>query len=119
MNSIMNTIGSSGAPPPWRQWFDTRTGRLQPARVPRTASTCCLGAPGCGLFVQPVALDLLLPGSGGAASGSVDASLQIPANAALVGLALRTQVVGIELNAASAITSLTSSNALDLVIGAF
>jgi trimeric autotransporter adhesin len=81
--------------------------------------TLPLGAPGCGLFVQPVALDLLLPGSGGAASGSVDASLQIPANAALVGLALRTQVVGIELNAASAITSLTSSNALDLVIGAF
>lgn len=71
------------------------------------------GAPGCSLFVQPDVLELLVP-----VSGSVDASIAIPNNPTLVGLSVRTQVIGLELGAGFALTRITSSNALELTIGA-
>lgn len=71
------------------------------------------GAPGCSLFLQPDVLGLLLPNA-----GVVDATVAVPANTALVGAVVRTQVVGIELSVSGSLTRLTSSNALELTIGA-
>ncbi|MFY9346021.1 MAG: hypothetical protein WAT39_26260, partial [Planctomycetota bacterium] len=71
------------------------------------------GAPGCSLFVNPILLDVLLPAAGQAA-----ATFAVPRNLALAGMALRTQVVGVEIGALGAIVRLTSSNALDLTVGA-
>ena len=71
------------------------------------------GAPGCSLFQHPDVLELLVPNA-----GVVDATVQVPANPALVGITVRTQVVGIELGAGSALTLVTSSNALECTVGA-
>jgi hypothetical protein len=71
-----------------------------------------LGAPGCSLFVQPILLDLLLPGS-----GTATATFAVPRAASLAGLQVRTQVVGVELDAAGNLIQLTSTNALQLTIG--
>jgi hypothetical protein len=81
---------------------------LQPNNVPLP-----LGAPGCGLFVDPVLVDLLLPANGVAA-----ATITLPRGPGVAGIVVRSQVVGVELDAAGAILRLTSSNALDLTVGA-
>jgi trimeric autotransporter adhesin len=81
---------------------------LQPTNVPLPS-----GAAGCALFVDPVLLDLLLP-----ANGVVDAPVALPRGASVAGVVVRTQVVGIELDQAGAIVRLTSSNALELTVGA-
>ena len=73
-----------------------------------------MGAPGCSLYLQPALLTLAVP-----VAGTVATNFAIPATAALVGVSVRTQTIGVELDAAMSITSLTSSNALDLTIGAF
>jgi hypothetical protein len=70
------------------------------------------GAPGCSLFVLPLFADLLLP-VGGEAGGV----FMVPAQPSLAGQQLRLQVVGIEL-AGGSIVRLTSTNALQLTIGA-
>ncbi|MEZ6036886.1 MAG: hypothetical protein R3F29_05365 [Planctomycetota bacterium] len=71
-----------------------------------------LGAPGCSLQVQPELTALLLP-----QNGVADASLALPPAASLIGLTIRTQVIGLELDPSLALLQLTSSNALDLTIG--
>lgn len=72
------------------------------------------GSPGCTLFVSPVLTDLLMP-----AAGQATASLTIPGSVSLAGLTLRTQVVGLELDATLGLVRITSTNALDLTVGAF
>ena len=70
------------------------------------------GAPGCSLFVLPILTDVL-PTSGGAALSA----LPIPNQPSLAGQQLLLQVVGVEL-AAAGIVRLTSTNALQVTIGA-
>ncbi|MBL8754439.1 MAG: delta-60 repeat domain-containing protein [Planctomycetes bacterium] len=72
-----------------------------------------LGAPGCSQLVDPLFLGVLFP-----ANGRVAAPLAVPNSAGLVGLVVRTQVIGLELDAALALVRTTSSNALLLTIGA-
>lgn len=72
------------------------------------------GAPGCSLFTSPDLLELLLP-----TGGAVEVALAVPAEPTLVGIAVRDQVVGIELDASLAILRITSSNAIQLTVGAF
>ncbi|MCU0866112.1 MAG: hypothetical protein MUC36_20200 [Planctomycetes bacterium] len=81
---------------------------LQPNNVPLP-----LGAAGCGLFVDPVLVDLLLPANGVAA-----ATITLPRGPGVAGIVVRSQVVGVELDPAGAIVRLTSSNALELTVGA-
>lgn len=73
-----------------------------------------LGAPGCALLVTPLQSTLHLP-----VAGQVAASLLIPSGPALLGQALRSQVVVIELTPSLAVQQVTSSNALELTIGWF
>jgi hypothetical protein len=70
------------------------------------------GAAGCSVFVVPLATGIVLPTGGGA-----EATLAVPAQPALVGASIRHQLFGVELGAPG-IVQLTSSNALDLTIGA-
>ena len=70
------------------------------------------GAPGCSLFVDPYLITLVTTGGGLAA-----AEYTLPAVPSLAGQQLRTQVVGVEFDPLG-IVRLTSSNALQLVIGA-
>ena len=72
-----------------------------------------LGAPGCTLFVDPLITDVLLPNGGIAA-----AAVAIPDATSLVGIVLRTQIVGLELDAALSLVRTTSTNALLATIGA-
>ena len=67
---------------------------------------------GCWLLTAPILMDLLVPSGGTATS-----AWAVPAVPSLAGLQVRLQVVGIEL-AAAGIVRLTSTNALDLMIGA-
>jgi hypothetical protein len=70
------------------------------------------GAPGCSLIVAPLVMELLLPSFGIATS-----TWALPASPSLAGLQVRLQVVGIELGA-TGIVRLTSTNGLQLTIGA-
>ena len=70
------------------------------------------GAPGCSLFVSPVVMDLLLP-----SGGTVTSAWAVPAQPSLAGLQLLLQIAGIEL-ASAGIVRFTSTNALQLTIGA-
>lgn len=72
-----------------------------------------LGAPGCFLYVDPIDLSLLAP-AGGAAS----VAFAVPDSPSLAGLLVRSQVAVVELGTGLAIVRLTSSNALELTIGA-
>ena len=72
-----------------------------------------LGAPGCTLLVDPVVTGLLIP-----AAGVVDAELAIPNTVGLVGATLRTQIVGLDLDATLQIVGASGSNALLWTIGA-
>lgn len=71
-------------------------------------------SPGCTLQVLPVQFDLLVP-----SAGSVTTSFLIPNSQALVGRAFRTQVIGIELDSSGNLMRLTSTNALQMTVGAF
>lgn len=79
----------------------------QPTTIPLP-----LGAPGCSLFVTPDITSVLLP-----ANGQAESSLALPRSLALAGLAVRTQVVGLEFAAGGALLRLTSTNALALTLG--
>lgn len=72
-----------------------------------------LGAPGCWLYVTPAQLLAAVP-----SGGTVTTGFDIPNSAALIGATFRSQTVGVELGLLSQIDQLTSSNALDLTIGA-
>ena len=67
----------------------------------------------CSLLVAPDLLDAYLP-----VAGTVSAQLAIPDVAALVGQTLHQQFVSLEF-AGTAITALTSSNALTVTIGVY
>jgi len=86
---------------------------LQLFGVQPTVQPLPLGAPGCSLFTVPFLTTLEVP-----SNGSVAMAFALPSSANLIGQLLRQQVVGIELGS-SGLVRLTSSNALDLVIGAF
>lgn len=85
---------------------------LQLFGVQSTAQSLPLGAPGCSLLTVPFLTTLEVPSNGSAAM-----TFELPSNAIMIGQQLRQQVVGFELGGAG-IVRLTSSNALDLVIGA-
>lgn len=70
------------------------------------------GVPGCTLLVSPDLLDLSVP-----SAGQVVLTLPIPTTVALSGAVLHQQVVAFDLGAGSAITALTSTNALQLTLG--
>ena len=72
------------------------------------------GVTGCSLLASPDVWLADLP-----AAGVASTQLGIPDSLALVGAQLFHQVVAIELDAASAIIAITSSNGLELTIGAF
>ncbi len=72
-----------------------------------------LGAPGCSLLVDPVAIALVAPNAG---VGQVE--LAVPPSVSAVGLSLRSQGIGAELDAQGNLLRTTSSNALLLVVGA-
>ncbi|MBL8752759.1 MAG: hypothetical protein JNK15_05615, partial [Planctomycetes bacterium] len=80
--------------------------------TPTATAPLPLGAPGCSLFVAPIVVDVLLPGT-----GPTTTAFAVPRQPSLVGVSLRTQAVGLELDASGALVRLTSSNALDLVVG--
>jgi hypothetical protein len=79
----------------------------QPVMIPLP-----LGAQGCTLFVTPDITAVLLP-----VNGQAEPALELPRSLALAGLALRTQVVGLEFTAGGALLRLTSTNALAAVLG--
>lgn len=72
------------------------------------------GAPGCNLLVQPDSLHLAVP-----TAGVVETAIALPNAVAIIGLVFQQQVVAIELDSAGVMTALTSSNALQLTVGAF
>lgn len=73
-----------------------------------------LALPGCVLSTTPDALAVVVP-----AAGAATVSLPIPDAPVLTGLAVRQQLVAFELGAGAVVTSITSTNALDLVFGDF
>jgi hypothetical protein len=72
------------------------------------------GQPGCSLLVSPDLLDVLLP-----VAGVVNSQTNVPNSMSLVGGTFHHQLVPFELGASSAITAVTSSNAIAATIGAF
>ncbi|MCA8948057.1 MAG: hypothetical protein KDE27_01060 [Planctomycetes bacterium] len=72
------------------------------------------GVPGCLLLASADLTDLFVP-----AGGIVDTSFPIPLDPNLVGQMLKYQVLSLELDPGNNITAVTSSNGLDLTIGAF
>lgn len=86
---------------------------LTPQSLPLTALHPA-GLPGCDLLATTDSVQLVVP-----AGGRAQNSLTIPNDPVLAGLALAHQFVQGEVDALGALTSLSSSNALALVIGAF
>jgi hypothetical protein len=78
------------------------------------ASVLPQGQPGCTLLVSPDLLDVLLP-----VAGTADSQLALPNALSLVGQSFHHQMVPLELDPSSAITAITSTNALTATIGAF
>jgi hypothetical protein len=72
------------------------------------------GQPGCDLLVSPDLLDVLLP-----VAGTANSQLALPNTPSLVGQSFHHQMVPLELNLSSAITAITSTNALTATIGVF
>lgn len=72
------------------------------------------GLPGCVLTTDPVAVKLHLP-----TASSLDLTIPISNNVALVGFTMFQQVVAIEVNPSFDIVALTASNSLQLVKGTF
>jgi trimeric autotransporter adhesin len=79
--------------------------------LPAAAAPLSGGAAGCSLFLQSLFATTLLP-----AGGVVEAQFPVPPSPSLAGVSFRQQIVGVEL-AAAGIVQLTSSNALQLLIG--
>lgn len=77
------------------------------------ASVLPEAAGGCGLWVAPAILEAFV-----VASGTIEATLPLAANASLIGLAFYHQHVALELGPTLAVTGATSSNGLALTIGA-
>lgn len=71
------------------------------------------GGVGCDLLVSTDAVVLVLPTAGQAA-----VTLDLPAGTAFTGIVIRSQMLGIELNAALNVTMIASTNALAATIGA-
>jgi len=71
------------------------------------------GGAGCTLLVSPDLLELALP-----AAGSLQMQIAIPNSVALVAQTFHEQVVPVEFDAVGNIVALTSTNALQLTIGA-
>lgn len=71
-----------------------------------------LGAPGCGLYVDPLLVEVLPIGM-----ATTPVAVALPSVPSLAGLVLRAQGVVLELGTLGEITALTSSNALQLVLG--
>jgi hypothetical protein len=86
---------------------------LQLVGVQGTVQPLPGGAPGCSLFLLPVFADVLVP-----AFGVATTAWPVPAQPILAGQQLLFQVVGIELGAGGGIVRLTSTNALQLTVGA-
>lgn len=86
---------------------------LQSIALP-LGSLLAQGGAGCTLLVSPDLLMLQVP-----TNGVVMTSLAIPDVATLIGLMVGEQVLVAELDAAGALTSVVSSNALALTIGVF
>jgi hypothetical protein len=86
---------------------------LQVIGVTPTVQPLPLGAAGCSLFTSPDLIAVLFP-----SGGAVAAPLAVPREPSLVGVVARMQVVGLELDAALALVRVTSTNALQLTIGA-
>src|SRR5690606_19877436 len=82
--------------------------------LPTSPTALPFASPGCTLQLLPVQADLLIPSSGRAAT-----SFLIPNSQALVGQTFRTQVLGLELDGSGNLTRLTSTNALQMTVGAF
>jgi hypothetical protein len=72
------------------------------------------GQPGCALLVSPDLLDVLLP-----VAGTADSQIVLPNTPSLVGQSFHHQMVPLELDASSAITAITATNALTATIGVF
>ncbi|MCB9879227.1 MAG: hypothetical protein H6835_16650 [Planctomycetes bacterium] len=87
---------------------------LHVAGVAPTLLPLPLGAPGCTLQVDPALIGAFVP-----SAVQSDVAFAVPTDAALIGQQLLTQVVALELDATGAITRTTSSNALQLTVGAF
>lgn len=80
--------------------------------VNAAVSTLPLGAPGCSVLVSPILFDALVP-----VSGVATATIAVPNATVLIGNTLRSQVVGIELTAQSAIVQTTATNGLAMTVG--
>jgi hypothetical protein len=78
---------------------------------PAAATALPLAAPGCTVYLAPLVTELLVP-----AAGAVGTDLAVPLQPSLVGVAFRMQLFGVEISGAA--LQLTSSNALDFVVGA-
>lgn len=72
------------------------------------------GQLGCNLLVSPDLLAVLLP-----VAGIADSQIALPNTASLVGQSFHHQMVPLELDVSSAITAITSTNALAATIGVF
>jgi trimeric autotransporter adhesin len=72
------------------------------------------GLPGCNLLVSPDLIDVLL-----AANGTVATSLPLPDTVTLAGLVLHQQVAPFGFDALGNFVSVSTSNALQLTLGAF
>jgi hypothetical protein len=72
-----------------------------------------LSGGGCYVFTTTDILSLLTP-----TNGAVTASFAVPRTASLAGVALRTQVIGVEITG-GALVRLANTNALDLVVGSW
>lgn len=72
------------------------------------------GAPGCTLLASPDLLTAYVT-----TGNQLSVTLPLPLVLSLVGAVLHQQIVPLELGAGGAITSLTASNRLTLVLGAF
>ena len=70
------------------------------------------GAPGCTLLVSPAIVELQVP-----VAGRVTARLALPNTSALAGFLLRQQVVTVDFAVGGSLSSIASSNALELTLG--
>jgi len=78
------------------------------------SSVLSQGQPGCDLLVSPDLLDVLLP-----VAGTASSQLVLPNSPSLIGQSFHHQMVPLELDLSSAITAITSTNALTATIGVF
>jgi hypothetical protein len=72
------------------------------------------GLPGCEALVDPMLATVALP-----AAGVVFTELQLPATTSFAGIMLYHQVLVLELDMTGAVAALSSTNRLDLLVGAY